>query len=84
MINLLESAPEKQVFQEDINTDFAANDRISTLDYVTKQDRLAGYIFKRYDDHIVLCRQILNELHIPKVSECIRNDHELSKKLFFT
>ena len=35
------------------------------------------YIFKRYDGHIVLHRQITNEHHIPKVSECIRIDHEL-------
>ena len=32
----------------------------------------------------MLRRQITNELRIPKVSECIRIDHELHVKLFFT
>ena len=35
------------------------------------------------NDHIVLCRQITNELHIPKVSKCIRIDHERYAKLLF-
>ena len=34
------------------------------------------------DDHIVLHRQITNELHLLKLSECIRVDPELYVKLF--
>ena len=29
-------------------------------------------------------RQIINELHIPKVKECVRIGHVLYKRLFFT
>ena len=54
------------------------------FDYINKKDYTAGYIFQIYDDHIVLRRQITNELHIPKVSECTRMNHELYVKPFST
>ena len=59
-------------------------DKISTLNCVTKWGFTAGYIFKRYDDRIELRKQITNKLHIPKVGDYIRTDHELYVKLFFT
>lgn len=37
-----------------------------------------------YDDHIVLHREITNELHLLKLSESIRLDPGLHRKLFFT
>ena len=73
----------KWITKEDEYTNFVANDTIGTSNHITKLDCIVEYIFKTYDDHIVLRRQIANELHIPKVSECIRIDHKLHVKLFF-
>ena len=54
-----------------------------------KKNCPVGKTFVKYDDHIMLCRQTTNELHISEVRECIRidnelHDHELHLKLFFT
>ena len=72
------------ISQKDKSLIFVANDTVSTLNCVTKWGCTAGYIFKRYDDRIELRKQITNKLHIPKVGDYIRTDHELYVKLFFT
>ena len=36
LINLLKSVSRKLIFQENMCTDFAVNDTISTLNYITK------------------------------------------------
>ena len=50
---LTTGAPRKQMFQEDEYTDFLANDIVSKLNYITKQDCAAGYLLK--DMIIKLC-----------------------------
>ena len=57
-IPLTSRSPRKKSFQEDQHVDFAANDTISALNDITKQDCTTGYIFKRHDDHTVLPKQI--------------------------
>ena len=83
-ISLTRGSPRKWTFQEDKYIHFVKNDAVSNFNYITKEDCTARYSFKRYDDHIALRRQITKELHIPKVSECIRITHELYVKLFLT
>ena len=71
-IPLTRGSSRKRLFQEDDYTDFDENETISTLKYIHKSDCTTRYDYKRYDDHIVLRRQITNKLNMPKVSECIR------------
>ena len=77
--------PRKLIIQEYEYTVFISNDTISVFNKITEKKCPVGNTFIKYDDHIVLRRQITNELHIPEVRpECIRTDHELHVKLIFT
>ena len=44
---------------------------IIALNNTTEKNRPAGYIFTRYDDRIVMRRQIRNEIHEPEFREFI-------------
>ena len=47
------------------------NDTVNDLNNITKKDCPAGCIFTRYNGHIVMRRQITNEVHKPGFIECI-------------
>ena len=53
-ITLTRRLPKKWITKEDEYTNFVANDTVGTSSHITKLDCIAEYIFKRYDDHIVL------------------------------
>ena len=41
-----------------------------------------GYLFAKYEDHVVFYKIVLNELHVPEVTASIRVDDKLLEKLF--
>ena len=41
-----------------------------------------AYLFAKYEDHVVFHKIVLNELHGPEVTACIRVDDKLRRKLF--
>ena len=51
--------------------DFAANGTIITLNNITENNFPAGDIFTRYDDPVMICRQITDEIHTLKFREYI-------------
>ena len=55
-ITLPRRLPKKWITKEDEYTNFVVNDTIGTSNHKTKLDCIAEYIFKRYDDRIVLRR----------------------------
>ena len=55
----------KRIFQEDEYADFVAN--YAVINNMTEKHSPAGYIFKRNDNHIVLRRQISNQVRIPEL-----------------
>ena len=76
-------SPRKRSLQPDEYSEFIAKDNIHSLQNINEKDCPVGFTFTKYDDHIVLYRQVTNELHIPEVKECIRIDNELHVKLFY-
>ena len=51
--------------------DFAANGTIIALNNITKNNFPAEDISTRYDDPIMMCKQITDEIHTLKFRECI-------------
>ena len=49
---------------------------------VTESDCPQDYLYARYEDHVVFHKIVLNELHVPEVTACIRVDDKLHVKLF--
>ena len=52
------------------------------MENITESDSPHGYLFTRYDDHVVFHKIVLNELYVPEVTACIRVDHKFHVKLF--
>ena len=75
-------SPKKIVFQEDHYDEFKRNNNIIGLESITESDRPHGYLFTKYEDHVVFHKIILNELHVPEVTACIQVDDKLHVKLF--
>ena len=75
-------SPKKVVFQEDQYNEFKRNNNIISLESITESDCPHGYLFTKYEDHVVFHKIVLNELHAPEVTACIRMDDKLYVKLF--
>ena len=59
-------SPRKRIFRENEHADFIANNAISIFDNITEKN-CSGTTFIRYDDHIVLCRQIKKNVMYQKL-----------------
>ena len=57
----------KKISQEDYSADFVANSAMIALNNITEKNFPAGDAFARYDDPIIICRQITNEIHTPDI-----------------
>ena len=81
-VSLTRKSPKKRVFQEDQYDEFKRNNNIIGLESITESDCPQGYLYAKYEDHVVLHKIALNELHVPEVTACIRVDDKLYVKLF--
>ena len=52
------------------------------MESITESDCPQGYLYAKYEDHVIFHKIVLNELHVPKVTACIRVDDEWHVKLF--
>ena len=50
------------------------NSTITGLESITESECLHGYLFVKYEDHVVFHKIVLNEIHSPEVAACIRVD----------
>ena len=75
-------SPKKRVFQGDQYDEFKGNNNIIGLESITQSECAQGYLYARYEDHVVFHKIVLNELHVPEVTACIRVDDKLHVKLF--
>ena len=57
----------KKTYQEDYSADFVANSTMIALNNITEKNFPAGDVFARYDDPIMICRQITSEIHTPEI-----------------
>ena len=75
-------SPKKRVFQEDQYDEFKRNNNIIGLESISESDCSQDYLYTKYEDHVVFHKIVLNELHVPEVTACIRVDDKLHVKLF--
>ena len=52
------------------------------LESITESDCPHGYLFAKYEDHVVFHKIVLNEIHVPEITAFIRVDDKLHVKLF--
>ena len=71
----------QRVFQEDQYDEFKRNNNIIGLEIITESDCPQGYLYAKYEGHVVFHKIILNELHVPEVTACIQVDDKLHVKL---
>ena len=81
-VSLPRKSPKKRVFQEDQYNEFKRNNNIIGLESITESGCPHGYLFAKYEDHFVFRKIVLNELHVPEVTACIRVNDKLLVKLF--
>ena len=81
-VTLPRKSPKKRVFQEDQYDEFKRNNNIIGLESITESDCPHGYLYVKYEDHVVFHKIVLNELHVPEVIACIRVDDKLHVNLF--
>ena len=81
-VSLPRKSPKKRVFQEDQYDEFKRNNNIIGLESITESDCPQGYLYAKYEDHVIFHKIVLNELHVPEVTACIRVDDKLHVKLF--
>ena len=81
-VTLPRKSPKKRVFQEDQYDEFKRNNNIIGLESITESDCPQGYLYAKYEDHVIFHKIVLNELHVPEVTACIRVDDKLHVKLF--
>ena len=79
---LFEENPQRRVFQEDQYDEFKRNNNIIGLESITESDCPQGYLYTKYEGHVVFHKIILNELHVPEVTACTQVDDKLHVKLF--
>ena len=72
--------PKKRVFQDQYDK-FKRNNNIISLESITESDCPQGYLYTKYVD-VAFCKIVLNELHVPEVTACMRVDDRLHMKLF--
>ena len=58
----------KRVFQEDQYDEFKRNNSIVGLESITESDYPQGYLYAKYEDHVVFHKIVLNELHVPEIN----------------
>ena len=67
--------PKKTFFQEDQYDEFKRNNNIIIgLESITESGCPHGYLFAKYEHHVVFYKIVLKQLHGPKVRACIRVD----------
>ena len=81
-VSLPRKSPKKRVFQEDQYDEFKRNNNIIGLESISESDCSQDYLYTKYEDHVVFHKIVLNELHVPEVTDCIRVDDKLHVKLF--
>ena len=81
-VSLPRKSPKKRVFHEDQYDEFKRNNNIIGLERITESGCSRGYLFAKYEDHVVFHKIVLNELHGQEVTACIRVDDKLHWKLF--
>ena len=81
-VSLPRKSPKKRVFQEDQYDEFKRNNNIIGLESITESDCPQGYLYAKHEDHVILHKIVLNELHVPEVTASIRVDDKLHVKLF--
>ena len=81
-VSLPRKSPKKRVFEQDQYDEFKRNNNITGLESITESDCPQGYLYAKHEDHVVLHKIVLNELHVPEVTASIRVDDKLHVKLF--
>ena len=81
-LSLPRKFPRKRVSQEDQYDEFKRNNNINGLESITELDFAQGYLYAKYEDHVIFHQMVLNELHVPEVAACIRVDDILHVKVF--
>ena len=81
-VSLPRKSPTKRVFREDQYDEFKRNKNIIGSESITESDCPDGYLFPKYEDHVVFHKIVLNELHVSEVIACIRVDDKLHVRQF--
>ena len=81
-VSLPRKSPQKSAFQENQYDEFKRNNNIIGLESITESDFPQCYLYAKYEDHVVFHKIVLNELHVPEVTACMRVDDKLHVKMF--
>ena len=81
-VSVPRKSPKKRVFQGDQYDEFKGNNNIIGLESITESDCAQGYLYAKYEDHVVFHKIVLNELHVSEVTARIRVNDKLHVKLF--
>ena len=81
-VSLPRKSPKKRVFHEDHYNEFKRNNNIIGLESITESGCSCGYLFAKYEDHVVFHKIVLNELHGSEVTACMQVDDKFHRKLF--
>ena len=78
--------PTQRIYQQDELSNYKSQFKIDSFEDVNESLLKlidSEYKCSSYDDHVVFFKIVLDELSIPKITECIRIDSDLHVKLFF-
>ena len=79
----LRKAPKVRIFQKDELAEFNKTDVITTLNDLTEQSFLPGYIFHRLNDTVLYYKIVFPENGFPTIEEAIKIDKKLIVQLQF-